>query len=331
MSCELDCEDLKDVGFEELVRKMVVKTEDGCYALRVIDEGSGGGGGSYTFPANHGNVAYIAVDGNDGTGVVGNISKPFENCNAAIAALDNTVDGALIILSSTGAQTISDYDYTANPYNLMVKDYSGAGFSFANSNSFGKLMLETKGIVAVSTDLLFVCDEAINIDCDTFLLASTTQGAVNHIGVINCNTFTISANTNNPSIDLGTINWKVNCDISEPLNSYVYINPKRYRAILAQSGVGAPTVTTVLENTLGASLTYAYLGGGNYRITSGSNPFTANKTVATASLMKPLGTGSSSPCSIVSTGEIQIFTFDTLSTLTDELIDGGLIEIEVYP
>jgi hypothetical protein len=55
------------------------------------------GGGGYTFPSNSGNTAYVSSGGNDGTGVVGNISKPFLTANAAIAALNNAVDGALII------------------------------------------------------------------------------------------------------------------------------------------------------------------------------------------------------------------------------------------
>jgi hypothetical protein len=46
------------------------------------------GGGSYTFPSNSGNVAYVATGGNDGTGAVGNISKPFETVDAAIAAFN---------------------------------------------------------------------------------------------------------------------------------------------------------------------------------------------------------------------------------------------------
>lgn len=315
-------------------------TKASAYALAqdvIADIGqyaSAGGGGSYTFPANHGNVAYVSVDGNDGTGVVGNISKPFENCNAAIAALDNTVDGALIILSSTGAQTISDYDYTANPYNLMVKDYSGAGFAFANSNSFGKLMLETKGTVVVSTDLLFVCDEAIHIDCDTFLIASATQGAVTHFGVINCNNLSISANTNNPSIDLGTVNWKVSCDISEPINAYTYINPKRYEGVITQAGGGGAPTLTALSNSLGATITPSRTSDGQYSLTASASVFNSGKTLV------KLGANDFTTLGIsraffgiqrISATVLELKAFDGDGFESDGLMSSLPITIEVYP
>jgi hypothetical protein len=291
-----------------------------------------GGGGS--IDANHGNVAYVAVDGNDGTGVVGNISKPFQTCNSAIAALEPGTDAALIVLSSSAAQTISDYDYSSMPYNIMVKDYSGAGFSFANSNSFGKLMLETKGSVVVSTDFLFVCDDAIHIDCETFLITSATQGAVNHIGVINCNTFTISANTNNPSIDLGTINWKVSCDISEPLNSYVYINPKVYKGLITQDGGTGDPTTVVLENSLGVSLTPSRDSDGTYIFTASGNIFAANKSMFT------LGANNFTALALsrafygiqrIDNTKIELKAFDGDGFESDGLISSMPITIEVYP
>jgi hypothetical protein len=81
------------------------------------------GGGGYTFPSNSGNTAYVSSGGNDGTGVVGNISKPFLTANAAIAALNNAVDGALIILSSTSQIDITDYDTTSYPYSLTITNF----------------------------------------------------------------------------------------------------------------------------------------------------------------------------------------------------------------
>jgi len=53
---------------------------------------------------------------------------------------------------------------------------------------------------------------------------------------------------------------------------------KRYVALLTQTGTDAP-VATVLENTLGGTVTWSRTGAGTYAVIGGSL-FTANKTVA---------------------------------------------------
>jgi len=52
---------------------------------------------------------------------------------------------------------------------------------------------------------------------------------------------------------------------------------KVYRALLTQTGTDAP-VATVLENTLGADVTWDYDDAGRYRVTLSSAILTADKT-----------------------------------------------------
>jgi len=54
---------------------------------------------------------------------------------------------------------------------------------------------------------------------------------------------------------------------------------KVYTALLTQSGINAP-VATVLENTLGATITYSRVSDGIYTITT-DGIFTSDKTWAT--------------------------------------------------
>lgn len=314
-------------------------TKASAYALAqdvIADIGqyaSAGGGGSYTFPTNHGNVAYVSVDGNDGTGAVGNISKPFENCNAAIAALTAGIPATLIVLSSAGAQTISDYDYSTHPYDLMVIDYSATGFNFSNSCSFGTLNLQTKGVVVVTTDFLFACDNAINIDCDTFLISASTQGSVSHFGIINCNNLSIPANTNNPSIVLGTVLWKLSCLIEEPIVSYTYINPRELRIIASQSDTDDPTFSTLLNNT-GVTFTFDRITNGEYELRSSSAIFSAIKSRVFfgGNNMTTVGAGNANfSAAVVSSTVLQIKSYFSDTFEADSIMSTLPINLEVYP
>lgn len=70
---------------------------------------------------------------------------------------------------------------------------------------------------------------------------------------------------------------KIN-EIIDYLNNLVSYSPpyKVYTGLLNQSGTSAPT-SIVLENTLGDTITFGYLGVGYYSILSNGS-FTANKT-----------------------------------------------------
>ncbi len=295
---------------------------------------SSGGGGSYTFPANHGNVAYVAVDGNDGTGAVGNISNPFENCNAAIAALDAGADGTVIILSSSGQQFIGDYDFSTMPYNLSVNDLCGCGVRFNNSNSFGALKVDTKGSVIISTDFLFTCDDVFVIDCNTFLIGTDAQGDVTVNGTVNCNVLSIPTNTNNPSIQLGKVIWRDTCQISEPINTYVYINPRVYKGLITQSGGTGDPTTVVLQNSLDVSVTPTRDSDGTYVLTASGNIFTANKTMVTlgANDFATLGTSRAFyGIQRIDNTKIELKAFDGDGFESDGLMSSMPITIEVYP
>ena len=51
-----------------------------------------------------------------------------------------------------------------------------------------------------------------------------------------------------------------------------------YTALLTQAGAAAP-VATILQNTTGATFTWARTSSGTYTITASSNAFTSNKTI----------------------------------------------------
>ena len=51
-----------------------------------------------------------------------------------------------------------------------------------------------------------------------------------------------------------------------------------YTALLTQAGTAAP-VATILQNTTGATFTWARTSSGTYTITASSNAFTNNKTI----------------------------------------------------
>lgn len=102
---------------------------------------------------------------------------------------------------------------------------------------------------------------------------------------------------------------------------------KVYTALLTQIGTGAPTAA-VLENTLGVTPTFSYVGTGRYTIDS-IGTFIVDKT--TASIPNSEGTHSFVNANL-SNDYIQIYTFDTNAPIAPR--DGGLyktpIEIKVY-
>jgi len=101
---------------------------------------------------------------------------------------------------------------------------------------------------------------------------------------------------------------------------------KVYTALLTQTGTNAP-VATVLENTLGGTPVWTRVAPGEY-IGTLSNSFTSNKTF---SFIAPNnGSLSSFQLYTGSTDQIDLTTFDSTSTLSDDLLDGTSIEIRVY-
>lgn len=107
---------------------------------------------------------------------------------------------------------------------------------------------------------------------------------------------------------------------------------KVYTALLTQSGTSDPTAV-ILENTLGAPVTFSRAGNGTYYITcSAFNFFTINKTficpIVTDSVLKRYTMRAVSPTTI----ELQTFGDFSLTppTSVDNLLSDDGIEIRVY-
>jgi len=100
---------------------------------------------------------------------------------------------------------------------------------------------------------------------------------------------------------------------------------KVYTALLTQTGTNAP-VATVLENTLGATITWSYVGVGQYYATASSAVFIAGKTAGILS--------NSSSTGINAFVNISTTVFNTVTTLSgvasnNELFK-NMVEIRVY-
>ena len=95
-----------------------------------------------------------------------------------------------------------------------------------------------------------------------------------------------------------------------------------YTALLTQAGATAPVATT-LQNTTGATFTWARTSSGTYTITASSNVFTSNKTLVFYNLGEYA----------FSIGQPWVRTSDTVITISlggDGRITNGSFEIRVY-
>jgi len=105
---------------------------------------------------------------------------------------------------------------------------------------------------------------------------------------------------------------------------------KVYTVLIAQSGVNAPTVTAVLENTIGA-ITWGYDTVGSFKIIS-SGKFTAQKTTLTCSNLFGNSTIQPFPNFEESTfpNELRVLNIDTTTNTQVNGIDVALVEVRVY-
>lgn len=290
------------------------------------------GGGGYTFPSNSGNTAYVSSGGNDGTGTVGNISKPFLTADAAIVALNNSVDGTLIILSSTSTIEITDYDYTTMPYNLSIQVLCDQAIRIGGSSSFGVLGLSTNGDLIINTQLLFATDDILKIKCRTFIIPSTSQGSIAYLGVIECDALSIETNSN---IDIAAdvLIWNRNATVGVPSSfTYNICPPMVWSAALTQSDTDAPTADVVIENTYGESFTLGYAITGKFTINSSGNKFATGKTfvefgacnfdtlVAFMDMMR----------GDMTTSEVVVYSVDSFLIPADSLMAGQVVTIKTY-
>lgn len=108
---------------------------------------------------------------------------------------------------------------------------------------------------------------------------------------------------------------------------------KVYRALLTQSGTDAP-VATVLENSLGAPIVWAYTTAGRYTGTL-ADAFTVNKTFIVLGAVNTIDYSSFIGIGVVPTST-SVLTIDTrfggdLTDWSGLAIDSIGIEILVYP
>jgi hypothetical protein len=95
-----------------------------------------------------------------------------------------------------------------------------------------------------------------------------------------------------------------------------------YTALVTQASTNAPTAK-ILQNTTGATLTWARTGSGTYTITASGNAFTSNKTLVFYNLGEYA----------FSIGQPWTRTSDTVITISlggDGRITNGAFEVRIY-
>jgi hypothetical protein len=293
------------------------------------------GGGSYTFPSNSGNTAYVSSGGNDGTGVVGNISKPFLTADGAIAALTTaggTDDATVVILSSGATIEITDYDYTTMPYNLNFHVLCPSDVSIEGSCSFGLLRLKTQAAVYANPAMLCATDDSWYIECGAFIVPATANGSLEVSGTINCNTFLVLANVN-IVCDFDTVVWRTSCNIETVGGfNYVKINPRIWEGKISQVDTDPPTIDAVIENTINGTITTGYNNVGEYELICvgafipgfTSVDFGNINVVAIAQYGSALqGT--------ITTEKVPVFAFDAFNAAANNILLATDVTIKIYP
>lgn len=291
------------------------------------------GGGGYTFPSNSGNTAYVSSAGNNGTGVVGNISKPFLTADAAIAALNDAIAGSLIILSSTTDVEITDYNSATMPSQITINVLCPIDLYFVgNVGTFGALRVETLYNVYIDTQSAFTSSESILMNCNRLTVLSTAVGDVTYVGTINCNNLVIQANAN-ILIEADYLFWKRSASVGTTMGfTYTYCDPMQWKARITQNDTDDPTIDFVYKNTYGETMTTGYVDVGEYNIISAGNLFVVDKTqvyfgtsdydavAQYSAVMRGAGTA----------GSVNIHSFEAFLSPADSMIQSLDITIETY-
>jgi hypothetical protein len=308
---------------------------DGTTAWYYIPHGTAPtGGGSVT--ANHGNTVYVSADGNDGTGVVGNISKPFLTAQAGLASMNAAIPGTIIILSSTGAQSIGDKRYLDGdaPERLSIQDLCACGITFIGEISLGEVFIDTNEIISINTDTSCVF-AFLHAHCAQFLIPDTMAGTlVAASSSIDCNIFVIEDNAN-ASVVLDVITWTTGAAIGViDAFSYNDCTAWEYDTTLNQTSTNAPVAGVINKNTLNETLTFGYVNPGDYTINSPGNKFTLGYTVVT------FGAGPYDGLAIATVGLITAISVGTIEfgvyspnafKLDDNLLLDTAVNIKIYP
>jgi hypothetical protein len=288
--------------------------------------------------ANHGNTAYVSVDGNDTTGEIGNISKPFATLQTAIDALDPALTAHVIIVSTNGFQSeFASYNINSgSPYEITIHDLTQSGIILNGSSDyyFGKTRIITSGsVVLSSTASTIAIDDNFNVDCQSFIIPSTHETSVTFNGLIRCDSIIINTNANNPTLIFDRVLWITYLNIRHPI-TYNIMNPTVYKAIITQNGNDDPVVATLLENTLQDAITFERTGFGTYSIENTSGLFT--KTIVSFSPAQNYNAfrGPIFTYEIVDQTQIDFEVYDSTNASLDDVIGdtgGTVIQIQVYP
>jgi hypothetical protein len=293
------------------------------------------GGGSYTFPSNSGNTAYVSSGGNDGTGVVGNISKPFLTADGAIAALTTaggTDDATVVILSSSVTIEITDYDYTTMPYNLDFHVLCPSDVSIEGNCSFGLLRLKTQGLVYANPAMLCATDESWYIECGAFIVPATANGSLEVSGTINCNTFLVLANVN-IVCDFDTVVWRTSCNIETVGGfNYVKINPRIWEGKISQVDTDPPTIDAVIENTINGTITTGYNNVGEYELICAGAFIPGFTSVDFGNInVVAIAQYGSALQGTITTEKVPVFAFDAFNAAANNILLATDVTIKIYP
>jgi hypothetical protein len=120
----------------------------------------------------------------------------------------------------------------------------------------------------------------------------------------------------------GTIALKSDIPVSQ-------IAPKKYIALLSQTGTNAP-VATVLYNNTGASVSYVREGIGGYKAVLSSSVLTSNKTIVKIQSVRD--ENNYAGIYELTNNSVSFFTVDGTVSNADNLLGyGSFIEILIYP
>ena len=272
--------------------------------------------GGATFAGTfYGGVTAVAASTGSTTidGKLGNVYNVTLSANTTID-LSNIKTGAeyvfVIRQDGTGSRTLA--------WAAKFKFPNGTGqapYSAANA-----ITVYYAQVISSSEINLFAAKDFFEKSGGTITGATTFSSTVQHNGAV-----TVSANL---TVDSGGVISVANVTQTGKTNGVGV-----YRALLTQSGVGAPTAT-VLENTLGATPTFSYVTVGQYDIAIAGN-FAPAKTFAmigvgqTAdSLTSPIYVGIGS---ITTPSSLRIFSVDAGGNGFDDELLNTPVEIRVYP
>jgi len=99
---------------------------------------------------------------------------------------------------------------------------------------------------------------------------------------------------------------------------------KKYEALLSQQALQDPTVSSLLNNNTGQTLTWVYTDVGQYTAV-GDFP-----DITKCALIPGTSPGASHIASLFTTSSVTIFTFDTAGLAANEVLSNTFIEIRIY-